>query len=101
MVHMHRDPKCEQLSVMVKEEECEGGHARREERERRELFVPATFEKRQRSTSLVMVLLIESGFAEEPRAALGGAGGKGHGLQHCIENNKNNSQDKTRQTQHE
>lgn len=33
-----------------------------------------------------MVLLIEGGLAEEPRAALGGAGGKGHRLQHCIEN---------------
>ena len=42
-----------------------------------------------------MVLLIEGGLAEEPRAALGCAGGKGHGLQHCIENNKDNSQDKT------
>ncbi|TNN84486.1 hypothetical protein EYF80_005186 [Liparis tanakae] len=31
---------------------------------------------------------------EEPRAALGCAGGKGHRLQHCIENNKDNSQDK-------
>lgn len=47
-----------------------------------------------------MVLLIESGLAEEPRAALGGAGGKGDGLQHCVENNRNNSQDKTRQTQY-
>lgn len=47
-----------------------------------------------------MVLLIEGGLAEEPRAALGSAGGKGHGLQHCIENNKDNSQDKTRQRQY-
>lgn len=48
-----------------------------------------------------MVLLIEGGLAEEPRAALGGAGGKGHGLQHCIENDKdNNSQDKTGQRQY-
>lgn len=57
-------------------------------------------ERRDSSTSLVMVLLIEGGLAEEPRAALGSAGGKGHGLQHCIENNKDNSQDKTRQTQY-
>lgn len=49
--------------------------------------------------SLVMVLLIEGGLAEEPRAALGCAGGKGHCLQHCIEKDKDNSQDKTRQTQ--
>lgn len=42
-----------------------------------------------------MVLLIEGGLAEEPRAALGCAGGKGHCLQHCIENDKDNSQDKT------
>lgn len=41
-----------------------------------------------------MVLLIEGGLAEEPRAALGGAGGKGHCLQHCIENDKDNSQDR-------
>jgi len=40
-----------------------------------------------------MVLVIEGGLAEEPRAALGCAGGKGHRLQHCIENNKDNSQD--------
>lgn len=40
-----------------------------------------------------MVLLIEGGLAEEPRAALGGAGGKGHRLQHCSEN-KDNSQDR-------
>lgn len=65
---------------------------------RGESFVPATLEKRESSTSLVMVLLIEGGLAEEPRAALGCAGGKGHCLQHCIE--KDNSQDKTRQTQH-
>lgn len=68
---------------------------------RRERCVPATFEKRESSTSLVMVLLIEGGLAEEPRAALGGAGGKGHCLQHCIEDNMdNNSQDKTGQTQY-
>lgn len=48
--------------------------------------------------SLVMVLLIEGGLAEEPRAALGGAGGKGHRLQHCIEKDKDNSQDKTQDT---
>ena len=47
-----------------------------------------------------MVLLIEGGLAEEPRAALGGAGGKGHCLQNCIENKEDNSQDKTRQTQY-
>ena len=41
-----------------------------------------------------MVLLIVSGLAEEPRATLGCAGGKGHGLQHCIENDRENSQDK-------
>lgn len=41
-----------------------------------------------------MVLLIEGGLAEEPRAALGCAGGKGHCLQHCIENDKDNSQDR-------
>lgn len=55
-------------------------------------FVPATLEQRDSSTSLVMVLLIEGGLAEEPRAALGGAGGKGHRLQHCIEKDKDNSQ---------
>lgn len=55
--------------------------------------------KTESSTSLVMVLLIESGLAEEPRATLGCAGGKGHGLQHCIGNDRDNSQDKTRQTQ--
>lgn len=49
--------------------------------------------------SLVMVLLIEGRLAEEPRAALGCAGGKGHCLQHCIEDNKDNSQDKTGQRQ--
>lgn len=62
--------------------------------QRRERFCPATFEKRDSSISLVMVLLIESGLAEEPRATLGRAGGKGHGLQHCIENDRENSQDK-------
>lgn len=62
-------------------------------------FFPATLEKRDSSMSLVMVLLIEGGLAEEPRAALGCAGGKGHCLQHCIEKDKDNSQDKTRQTQ--
>lgn len=66
---------------------------------RGERFVPATLEKRDSSISLVMVLLIEGGLAEEPRAPLGCAGGKGHCLQHCIEN-KDNSQDKTRQTQY-
>lgn len=74
---------------------------RRERHKRRERFVPATLEKSDSSISLVMVLVIEGGLAEEPRATLGCAGGKGHGLQHCIENNKNNSQDKTRQTQYE
>ncbi len=47
-----------------------------------------------------MVLLIECGLSEEPIATLGCSGGKGHCLQHCIENNKDNSQDKTRQTQY-
>lgn len=42
-----------------------------------------------------MVLLIEGGLAEEPRAAFGGAGGKGHCLQNCIENKEDNSQNKT------
>lgn len=60
---------------------------------RETIFRPATLKKRERSISLVMVLLIESGLAEEPRAALGGAGGKGHGLQHCIEKDRDNSQD--------
>lgn len=60
-----------------------------------ECFVPATLEERDSSISLVMVLLIEGRLAEEPRAALGCAGGKGHCLQHCIENDKDNSQDKT------
>lgn len=41
-----------------------------------------------------MALLIEGGLAEEPRAALGCAGGKGHRLQHCSENDKDNSQDR-------
>lgn len=54
--------------------------------------------RRESSISLVMVLLIEGGLTEEPRATLGCAGGKGHCLQHCIENNTNNSHDKTRQT---
>lgn len=45
-----------------------------------------------------MVLLIEGGLAEEPRAALGGAGSKRHRLQHCIEKDKDNSQDKTQDT---
>lgn len=45
-----------------------------------------------------MVLLIEGGLAEEPRAALGGAGGEGHRLQHCIERDRDNSQDKTQDT---
>lgn len=40
-----------------------------------------------------MVLLIESGLAEEPRPALGCAGSKGHGLQHCIENDREKSRD--------
>lgn len=57
------------------------------------LFVSATLE-RDSSISLVMVLLIEGGLAEEPRATLGCAGGKGHCLQHCIENDKDNSQDR-------
>lgn len=57
------------------------------------LFGSATLE-RDSSISLVMVLLIEGGLAEEPRAALGCAGGKGHCLQHCIENDKDNSQDR-------
>lgn len=56
-------------------------------------FFSATLE-RETVLSLVMVLLIEGGLAEEPRAALGGAGGKGHRLQHCIENEKDNSQDR-------
>ena len=72
------------------------------QKERRKLeghFVPLTFERRERAISLVMVLLIEGGLAEEPRAALGGAGGKGHCLQHCIENNhRHNSQEKTNTT---
>lgn len=46
-----------------------------------------------------MVLLIEGGLAEEPRAALGCAGGKGHGLQHCIENDKGTTA-RTRQDKH-
>lgn len=74
----------------------------RKERDRHKednVFVPATLEQRDSSTSLVMVLVIEGGLAEEPRASLGCAGGKGHCLQHCIEN-KDNSQDKTRQTQY-
>lgn len=50
--------------------------------------------EREGSISLVMVLLIEGGLAEEPRAALGCAGGKGHCLQHCIENDKDNSQER-------
>lgn len=59
-----------------------------------ECFVfPATLE-RDSSISLVMVLLIEGGLAEEPRAPLGCAGGKGHCLQHCIEKDKDNSQDR-------
>ena len=95
-VHMHRS------KVWGLKEECEEACNRREERKtsRRERFFPATFEKREISISLVMVLLIEGGLAEEPRAALGCAGGKGHCLQHCIENNRDNSQDKTRQTQY-
>lgn len=56
--------------------------------------------RRESSISLVMVLLIEGGLAEEPRATFGCAGGKGHCLQHCIENNRDNSQDKTRQDKH-
>lgn len=63
--------------------------------------VPATllFLCQRLSTSLVMVLLIEGGLAEEPRATLGGAGGKGHRLQHCVDdnNNKTNTQDRTGQ----
>lgn len=55
--------------------------------------------ERDSSISLVMVLLIEGGLAEEPRAALGCAGGKGHCLQHCIENDKDNSQDRDMTTQ--
>lgn len=65
------------------------------------IFHPATLKKREWSISLVMVLLIESGLAEEPRAALGCAGGKGHGLQHCIENDRDNSQDDMTATIHE
>lgn len=34
-----------------------------------------------------MVFFSENRFAEKPRATLGGASGKGHSLQHCIENN--------------
>lgn len=93
---------------MVKEEECEGRHAGREEREghkgeeEENVLFQQPLRRDRDLQALVMVLLIESGFAEEPRATLGCAGGKGHGLQHCIENNnKNNSQDKTRHTQHE
>lgn len=76
---------------------CRGG--RREGHQEENCLFPATFEKIESSTSLVMVLLIESGLAEEPRATLGCAGGKGHGLQHCIGNDRDNSQDKTRQIQ--
>lgn len=80
-------------------EECEEACRTREETPRGEHFVPETLERRQSSISLVMVLLIEGGLAEEPRAALGCAGGKGHGLQHCSEKDRDNSQDKTRQRQ--
>lgn len=59
-----------------------------------ECFVFSATLERDSSISLVMVLLIEGGLAEEPRAALGCAGGKGHGLQHCTENDKDNSQDR-------
>lgn len=59
-------------------------------------FFQQPWRERDSSISLVMVLLIEGGLAEEPRAALGCAGGKGHGLQHCIENDKDNSQDRDR-----
>jgi len=31
-----------------------------------------------------MEFLSENRFAEEPRAPLGGSGGKGHSLQHCM-----------------
>lgn len=63
--------------------------------EKRECFVCfSNLRERESSISLVMVLLIEGGLAEEPRAALGCAGGKGHCLQHCIENDKDNSQDR-------
>lgn len=44
-------------------------HASREGGEKdikRRMFFPATFEKRESSISLVMVLLIEGGLAEEP-----------------------------------
>lgn len=86
------------MTVKEYEEACKGRvRKKKEERsKRRERRVPATFEKRDSSISLVMVLLIEGGLAEEPRATLGCAGGKGHGLQHCIEN-RDNSQDKTTQ----
>lgn len=57
-------------------------------------FVCSATLERDSSISLVMVLLIEGGLAEEPRATLGCAGGKGHCLQHCIENDKDNSQDR-------
>lgn len=75
-----------------------GGGWYGDHKEEEYVFVPATLEKRDSSMSLVMVLLIEGGLAEEPRAALGGAGGKGHRLQHCIEKDKDNSQDKTQDT---
>lgn len=78
---------------------CRGGRGVfGDHKEEEYVFVPATLEKRDSSMSLVMVLLIEGGLAEEPRAALGGAGGKGHRLQHCIEKDKDNSQDKTQDT---
>lgn len=41
-----------------------------------------------------MVFLSENRFAEKSRATLGGARGKGHSLQHCIENDS-----QTRQTE--
>lgn len=80
--------------------ECEEAWKWREERKKHKEEENVVFQRplrRESSISLVMVLLIEGGLAEEPRATFGCAGGKGHCLQHCIENNRDNSQgeDKT------
>ena len=86
---MHRLPATdsERKSVLRRQGKQTNTHTRRERtRERTSGVFQQPWCGRsgsERSTSLVMVLVTEGGVAEEARAALGGARGEGHGLQHC------------------
>ena len=90
--HMHRLPATDserQSALRRKGKQTPNKHthrARERERERASGVFQQPWggsSESERSTSLVMVLVTEGGVAEEARAALGGAGGEGHRLQHC------------------